>query len=140
MILGEWSEEAIRESMETDMAFTLERHQQVQKAFIAAGGYGPVYGLLGTLVGILGVLRFLDSPKAMGAAMTVAIVTTFYGIFIANFLALPTAGKLESYSNKELLGKQLILIGVLAFKKEETALTLRSKLEKHVAAHLRKEQ
>ena len=72
--------------------------------------------------------------------MTVAIVTTFYGIFIANFLALPTAGKLESYSNKELLGKQLILIGVLAFKKEETALTLRSKLEKHVAAHLRKEQ
>jgi len=140
MILGEWSEEAIRESMETDMMFMLERHQQVQKAFIAAGGYGPVYGLLGTLVGILGVLRFLDSPKAMGAAMTVAIVTTFYGIFIANFFALPTAGKLESYSNKELLGKQLILIGVLAFKKEETALTLKSKLEKHVAAHLRKEE
>lgn len=140
MILSEWDEDAIRESMEKDMEFTLERHQQVQKAFAAAGGYGPVYGLLGTLVGILGVLRYLDSPKAMGAAMTVAIVTTFYGIFMANFIALPTAGKLESYSNKELLGKQLILMGILAFKKEESSLVLRRKLEKHVAAHLRKEE
>lgn len=140
LILSEWEESAIRESMEKDMEFTLERHQQVQKAFAAAGGYGPVYGLLGTLVGILGVLRYLDSPKAMGAAMTVAIVTTFYGIFIANFIALPAAGKLENYSNKELLGKQLILIGLLAFKKEETPVVLRRKLEKHVASRLRKEE
>lgn len=139
LILSEWEEDAIKESLEKDMEFTLERHQQVQKAFAAAGGYGPVYGLLGTLVGILGVLRYLDSPKAMGAAMTVAIVTTFYGIFIANFVALPTAGKLENYSNRELLGKQLMLIGLLSFKKEETPLVLRRKLEKHVAAHLRKE-
>lgn len=140
MILSDWDEDDMKDSLEKDMEFTLERHQQVQKAFAAAGGYGPVYGLLGTLVGILGVLRFLDSPKAMGAAMTVAIVTTFYGIFIANFVALPTAGKLENYSNKELLGKQLMLMGLLSFKNEETPLMLRRKLEKHVAAHLRKEE
>ena len=99
-----------------------------------------MYGLLGTLVGILGVLRYLDSPKAMGAAMTVAIVTTFYGIFVANFLALPTAGKLENYSNKELLAKQLMLMGLLSFKKEESSLNLRRKLEKHLQAQHRKEE
>ena len=140
MILGEWEEGEIRESLEKDMEFTLERHLQVQKAFAAAGGYGPVYGLLGTLVGILGVLRYLDSPKAMGAAMTVAIVTTFYGIFIANFIALPTAGKLENYSAKELLVKQLMLIGILGFKKEETPVMLRRKLEKHLALHQRSKE
>lgn len=140
MLLSDWHEDDIREALESDMQFTLERHQQVQKAFAAAGGYGPVYGLLGTLVGILGVLRYLESPKAMGAAMTVAIVTTFYGIFVANFIALPTAGKLENYSNKELLGKQLMLLGLLAMKKEETPLTLRRKLEKHLAASLRKDE
>jgi len=73
LILSEWEEDAIKESLEKDMEFTLERHQQVQKAFAAMGGYGPVFGLLGTLIGILGVLRFLDNPKAMGAAMTVAM-------------------------------------------------------------------
>lgn len=140
MILGEWQEGEIRESLEKDIEFTQERHLQVQKAFAAAGGYGPVYGLLGTLVGILGVLRYLDSPKAMGAAMTVAIVTTFYGIFIANFIALPTAGKLENYSAKELLVKQLMLIGILGFKKEETPVMLRRKLEKHLALHLRSKE
>lgn len=140
MLLSDWDEDAMRESLETEMEFTMERHQQVQKAFAAAGGYGPVFGLLGTLIGILGVLRYLDSPKAMGAAMTVAIVTTFYGIFLANFVALPTAGKLENYSNKELLGKQLMLIGLLSFKKEEPPLMLRRKLERHVASSLRKEE
>jgi len=140
LVLSEWPEDDIRESLEKDIEFTLERHQQVQKAFAAAGGYGPVYGLLGTLIGILGVLRYLDSPKAMGAAMTVAIVTTFYGIFLANFIALPAAGKLESYSTKELLGKQLVLIGILSFKNDETPLMLRRKLERHLASKLRKEE
>jgi len=140
MLLNEWHEDDIKEALEKDMEFTLDRHLQVQKAFAAAGGYGPVYGLLGTLVGLLGVLRYLDSPKAMGAAMTVAIVTTFYGIFVANFIALPTAGKLENYSAKEILGKQLTLIGLLSFKKEENPVNLRRKLEKHLAAKLRKEE
>jgi len=76
----------------------------------------------------------------MGAAMTVAIVTTFYGIFLANFIALPAAGKLESYSTKELLGKQLVLIGILSFKNDETPLMLRRKLERHLASKLRKEE
>ncbi|MDT8286886.1 MAG: MotA/TolQ/ExbB proton channel family protein [Elusimicrobiales bacterium] len=140
MVLSDWEEDDIKESLEKDLEFTLERHQQVQKAFAAAGGYGPVFGLLGTLIGILGVLRYLDSPKAMGAAMTVAIVTTFYGIFLANFIALPAAGKLETYSSKELLAKQLMLMGVIAFKREEPSLMLRRKLEKHLAAHARKEE
>lgn len=140
MILNEWDEKTIRESLEKDMEFTLERHLQVQKAFAAAGGYAPVFGLLGTLIGVLGVLRYLEDPRAMGAAMTVAIVTTFYGIFIANFIALPTAGKLEAYTTKETLIKQLMLIGILALKKEESPQVLRRKLEKYLASSMRKEE
>jgi chemotaxis protein MotA len=139
MLLNDWDEQDLKDSMEKEMESMLERHQQVQKAFASAGGYAPVYGLLGTLVGELGVLRYLGDPAAMGNAMTVAIVTTFYGIFIANFVALPTAGKLESYSNQELLLKQLILIAVLSIKKEEYPYMLRNKLEKHVAHSQRKE-
>jgi chemotaxis protein MotA len=139
MLLNDWSEEDIRESMVKEMEFMLERHQSVQKAFTAAGGYAPTYGLLGTLVGVLGVLRYLGDPSAMGSAMTVAIITTFYGIFLANFVALPTAGKLETYSNQELLLKQLVLIAVLSMKREEYPFVLRQKLEKHVAQSFRKE-
>jgi chemotaxis protein MotA len=116
-----------------------DRHQMVQKAFASAGGYAPVYGLLGTLVGVLGVLRYLGDPTAMGSSMSVAIITTFYGIFIANFIALPTAGKLEAYSSQELLIKQLIMIAILSMKHEEYPFMLRQKLEKHLAQNLRKE-
>jgi chemotaxis protein MotA len=139
MLINDWSADDIQTSMDREMGSMLERHQSVQKAFASAGGYAPTYGLLGTLVGVLGVLRYLGDPTAMGKSMTVAIITTFYGIFLANFICLPTAGKLESYSNKELLNKQLVLIGILAMKREEHANVIRQKLEQHLSQSLRRE-
>jgi chemotaxis protein MotA len=92
------------------------------------GSYAPIYGLLGTLIGVLGLMKYLGDPMAMGNAMAKAI-TTFYGIFFANFVALPTAGKLETYSTQELLVKRLILEGIVAIKQETYPHVLRRKLE-----------
>ena len=133
MLLNDWSDVEIKESLEEGVNGMIERHTQIQKAFLSMGGYAPVYGLLGTLVGVLGVLRYLGDPAAMGAAMTVAIVTTFYGIFFANFIGIPIAGKLESYSNYEIRTKTLILNGIVSIKKEMYPYLIREKLEKTIS-------
>jgi len=140
MLLNEWSEENIKESMERDLESVLERHQEVQKVFATAGGYAPVYGLMGTLIGMLAVLRDLGNTKAMGMGMMVAILTTFYGIVFSNFILLPVAGKLETLSAREILIKQIIMIGVLSIKKDESPLVLRNKAEKYLAEHIRQER
>ena len=138
MLLNDWGEKSIKESMEKDLDFILDRHQEIQKVFASAGGYAPVYGLMGTLIGILTVLRDLGNPKAMGLGMMVAILTTFYGIVFANLILLPAAGKLGVLSSQELLTKQIILIGVLSIKKEESSFVLRSKAEKYISKCIRK--
>ena len=137
MLINEWTAEEIQKHLEQDMQGTLDRHGEVQRMFESMGTYAPIYGLLGTLIGVLGLLRFLGDPKGMGNAMAKAI-TTFYGIFFANFFALPIAGKLEVHTSQEILAKHIITEGIIAIKQDIDPGTLREKLNTTLAQTKRK--
>ncbi len=139
MLMNEWTVEDIGRHLETDMQGTIDRHGQIQRMFETMATYAPVYGLLGTLIGVLGLLRFLGDPKGMGNAMAKAI-TTFYGIFFANFIALPVAGKLEVYTSHEMLLKRVITEGILCIKQEVNPNTVLEKLEMILAQSVRKKR
>ena len=128
MLIDEWTVDDITSHLEQDMQGTADRHAQIQRLFEAMATYAPVYGLLGTLIGVLGLLRFLGDPKGMGNAMAKAI-TTFYGIFFANFIALPVAGKLEVYTAHEMLLKRVIVEGIVCIKQDVDPNTVLRKLE-----------
>ena len=59
--------------------------------------------MVGTLIGLIQMLHELDDPSKIGAGMAVAMVTTFYGAFVANLIYLPLAGKLEMRNKEESL-------------------------------------
>lgn len=137
MLLENIDDEVLKENMERDILSSAQRHQRVITAFRSMGSYSPVFGLLGTLIGIVQVLRNLSDPTTMGSAMSVAITTTFYGIFGANFIFLPAAGKLEIYSTDELILKELQMIGILSIKKQTLPVLMRRKLEKFLSKKIR---
>ncbi len=128
----------IRETLKKEIEYLRRRHQQVYEVFRSMGAYAPIFGLLGTLIGVVQVLRNLTDPVSMGASMAIAITTTFYGIFSTNFLFLPIAGKLETLTEKEALMDNLIIEGVLALKNSEVPSVIRKKLESFVGANERK--
>ena len=97
------------------------------------GAYSPIFGLLGTLIGVVQVLRNLSDPAQMGQSMAIAITTTFYGIFGCNFLFLPIAGKLEGHSANELLIKELIVVGILSIRERVMPALMRQKLERFIS-------
>lgn len=63
------------------------------KFFNTAGTYAPAFGMVGTLIGLIQMLQNLSDPSAIGPAMAVAMITTFYGAFLANAVFLPLANK-----------------------------------------------
>lgn len=73
----------------------------------------PMFGLIGTLVGIIGVLKELSNPQSVGSAMAVAITSAFYGILLSNLVFIPFAGKIRGKSIMRLKLKSMILEGVL---------------------------
>ena len=80
----------------------------------------------------------MNSPGTIGPAMAVALITTFYGVILANLVFLPIAGKLKTKSSQELLLKQLIINGILSIQSGDNPRVLEQKLHSYIAPRERK--
>ncbi|MDP8237823.1 MAG: motility protein A [Candidatus Hatepunaea meridiana] len=132
--------ETIRNVMETDLTYLNERHKRGQQIFTSLGTYAPAFGMIGTLIGLIAMLKTLDDPSNIGQGMAVALITTFYGAFIANLVFLPVAGKLRNRSEQEIVFKQMIIEGVLAIQLGEHPKNIKTKLLNFVSPKLRKDE
>jgi len=85
--------ELVRNILETELAFVEERHKSSQGAVYHHGHIGTAaFGMLGTIIGLIAMLRSLDDPRSIGPAMALALITTFYGSLIANLICIPLPG------------------------------------------------
>ena len=88
--------------------------------------------MIGTLVGLINMLKELDlstgASESLGANMSVALVTTFYGCMLANLVFLPIAKKLKVRNEEEILYRQIIIEGVLGIQAGDNPKTLRERL------------
>lgn len=122
----------IRANLEKEIHFIRLRHSEVANVFRNMATYAPIFGLLGTLVGVVEVLMNLSDPRTMGMHMAVAMTATFYGIFGANFLFLPVAGKLHAYSEQELFLKEVMIEGILSIQRQEVPAILTRRLQAYL--------
>jgi len=108
--------DVVRDALEKDIGLTEQRHKLGSSIFSAIGDVAPAMGMIGTLIGLVGMLSNMDDPKSIGPAMAVALLTTLYGAMIANMVAIPIAGKLQLRMNEEMLNRNLIMDAVLAIQ------------------------
>ncbi len=90
---------------------------------------GPAWGMIGTLIGLVNMLGALSDPSTLGPKMAVALITTFYGSVLANFIAGPTANKLKSKSATEVLARQMMIEGLLSIQAGENPRVIEEKLK-----------
>lgn len=129
--------ELVRNILETELVFLEERHTEGQSIFETMGSFAPAYGMLGTLIGLINMLEKLDDPSNIGPNMSVALVTTFYGSFLANVVFLPMANKLKIRSKREILVKELMVEGLLSIQAGENPRIIEEKLKTFVPPELR---
>ena len=129
--------ETIREILTIDLNSLQERHRVGQSIFNAMGTYSPAFGMIGTLIGLIQMLRSLDDPSKIGQGMATALITTFYGALMANLVFLPIAGKLKVRSEEEVLNKQLIMEGIRAIQSGDNPRVVEDKLKSFLAPGVR---
>jgi len=125
--------ELLRNILETKLIFLEERHGKGQSIFTAMGTYAPAFGMIGTLVGLIQMLTQLDDPTALGPGMATALITTFYGVILANLVFLPMANKLKERSEEEILVKEIMIEGVLSIQAGENPRIVEEKLRAFLA-------
>jgi chemotaxis protein MotA len=123
----------VAEILETELDFIGERHRLGAEIFTTMGNFAPAMGLVGTLIGLVQMLKQMSNPATIGPAMAVALITTFYGVILANLVFLPIAGKLKNRSSQELLLKQLIIHGILSIQAGDNPRIIEQKLHSYVA-------
>jgi len=92
------------------------RHGEGRALFENLGRFAPAFGMIGTLVGLVIMLRDMHDPSNIGPALAMALLTTLYGAVLANLVALPLAEKLARRSKQEVLLKMIVLRGIRAIQ------------------------
>ncbi len=105
--------ELVRSILETELSYLEGRHKGSQDFWGFIGSMAPAWGMIGTLIGLVMMLQALDDPTTIGPKMAVALITTFYGSVIANYIAEPVRNKLSIFSAEEMLVKEILIEGML---------------------------
>ena len=121
--------ELVRGIMETDMACVSERHKKNMGFWEKWAELGPAWGMIGTLIGLILMLKDMADASSIGPSMAVALVTTLYGSLIANWLCTPIATKLKVNDTIEMTMKEITLEGILSIQAGENPRVIEEKLK-----------
>jgi chemotaxis protein MotA len=84
------------------------------KTLEVAGGFAPTIGIIGTVVGLIQVLRHFANLESVGFGIGTAFVSTIYGLAMANLLLLPAAHRIRARVAENFEIQELIIEGVLS--------------------------
>lgn len=125
----------VRAQIENEIDCIEARHASAWKVFDTLGSFGPAFGMLGTLIGLINMLANMktsDGADSLGKGMSVALVTTFYGSILANMICAPISNRLKAKHDEEMIAKELIMEGVLSIQSGENPKYIREKLNSYV--------
>ena len=120
--------EIIRALMETELSQMQERHATKISAVNMWGTLAPGLGMLGTVIGLIGMLKNLEDKSSLGPNMAVALITTLYGSMMANLLMIPWGGKLKANDARESTVKEMEIEGILSIQAGDNPRILGMKL------------
>lgn len=123
----------VRNILETELSFLEDRHAAGRGIFSTMGSYAPAFGMAGTLIGLIRMLETLDDPDTIGPGLAVALMTTFYGVIVANLFLNPMASKLKVKSSEEILLKEVVIEGLLSIQAGENPRIVEEKLKAFLA-------
>ncbi len=121
--------ELVRAIMETELACVETRHKKVIGFYESLAAMGPSWGMIGTLVGLVNMLKNLSDISSVGPNMAVALLTTLYGSLLANWICIPISGKLKYNNDMEIMLKEVMIEGLLSIQAGENPRVIEEKLK-----------
>jgi chemotaxis protein MotA len=122
----------VRGILENDIECMSARHDDVASMYDRASSVAPAFGMLGTLVGLINMLRNMNmedgGASSIGADMGTALITTLYGVILAHMIFTPIASNLRTRDEEEVLCKMIIVEGIMSIQSGENPKFLREKL------------
>ncbi|WP_168013445.1 motility protein A [Halomonas salinarum] len=137
LVIDNTREEEIIDLLSWRIARLKARERAEAQIFRTMALYAPAFGMIGTLVGLVNMLEGMDAAQigVIGERMAVALLTTFYGIVLANLIFKPIAVKLERRTEERLIAMNMILEGVSLMSRRRLPSFIEETLKSLMATH-----
>ncbi|MCE8034482.1 MAG: MotA/TolQ/ExbB proton channel family protein [Halomonas sp.] len=135
LVIANTKEEEIFDLLRWRIARLKAREHAEAQIFRTMATYAPAFGMIGTLVGLVNMLEVMESGDlhVIGPRMAVALLTTFYGILLANLVFKPIAVKLERRTEERLIAMNMVLEGISLITKRRLPSFIEETLNSFVA-------
>ena len=129
--------ELVRNILETELMNIDSRHKKNIGFWKNVGAMGPAWGMIGTLIGLINMLKDLSDPDSIGPNMSVALITTLYGSVLANWISAPVATKMGTNNDTEVMAKEVMIEGLLSIQAGENPRVIEEKLKSFLSPSVR---
>ncbi|MCI8327405.1 MAG: motility protein A [Lachnospiraceae bacterium] len=122
--------ELVKDIMETEMIHKSERNRVKISFWEDLGAFAPAWGMVGTLIGLINMMRSIGGDTAsIGAGMSLALITTLYGSVLANWVCAPIVRKMKKNDENEMLSMELTIEGILSIQAGENPRVINEKMK-----------
>lgn len=130
MVVDSVDPEKLDQQLQSRLDNLDERHAQECAFYDKGAALAPAFGMIGTLIGLINMLKDFEDPSSIGSGMAVALITTFYGSLLANVIFSPIANKLRMRHEEEYLCMKIVCEGVKAIQAGENPTFIEDRLMK----------
>jgi chemotaxis protein MotA len=128
----------IRDFLTTEIYFFKLRREETERVLRTMAEVAPAFGLVGSVVGLIGMLAGVADTEVILATLPIALTSTLYGIILSNFFLVPFAENIRERTQQELFLQKIIMEGVIAIESEMKPRVLERKLKSFLTPSSRK--
>ncbi|MBI3803064.1 MAG: MotA/TolQ/ExbB proton channel family protein [Nitrospirae bacterium] len=128
LLINNQTNDEIRTAMEKAMAIRMMDHHFSQNVLKTVARLTPSFGLAGTVISLIKMFNHMQSIESIAPHMAVAMMSTFYGVIIANLFMLPLSAKLEERSIQSEALMQSIIEGIEAINNREHPIQIEERI------------
>ncbi len=133
LIVNDFSEEEIRHNLVGKINAKQQRMSLASGMFENMSKISPGVGMLGTLLGLIGMMSTLNDPTKIGAGMALSLITTLYGVILGTFIYAPCAEKISLATERSMEIDTLVLEGVMALKGKKSSVHLNNVMKTYAS-------
>ena len=124
-----FSRENTEQILHKEALFTYSQYETAYKILCSMAKLAPAMGLTGTVVSLIRTFGHISSPENLIGYMAIALLSTFYGVVLANICFVPLSNKLREFMDQDLLRMEMVKEGILDIYDEEPPRAIQFKLE-----------
>ena len=135
MVVDGYDRYEIQNTLEKELEIYLSSKESQKSVLLTMAKVAPVFGFVGTIIGLINVLNQIGEPAQLGQGMSIALLTTLYGLLLSNFIFSPLAKKLSEYTRADAIMLTIILEGIIGISEEKNSKSIFYRLQSYLEGY-----